>query len=74
MANTISEQDHYLSSLIQKCKYENDVDRQIELLKQINSALPKSIRIEFPSLITNDYVSKALDIIEERVIKVAIAV
>ncbi len=58
-------------SLIRKCRYEEHdcIDRQIELLNQINSALPKRLRINLPSLITNDYVDKALDIIEERIIK-----
>ena len=42
------------------------MDIQAELLEQINGALPKSLRIQLPSLITNDYVAKALDIIEDR--------
>ena len=58
---------HQILSLIQKCRYdEEDVDIQAELLRQINGALPKSLRIQLPSLITNDYVAKALDIIEDR--------
>jgi hypothetical protein len=56
-----------ISSLIRKCRYdETDVDRRAELLKQINTALPKRLRIQLPSLITNDYVTKALDMIEDR--------
>jgi hypothetical protein len=62
-----------LSSLIRDCRYEdNDVDRQIELLQEINLRLPKSIRVRLPSLITNDYVAKALDIIEERVASISL--
>ena len=58
---------HQISSLIRKCRYdEEDVDVQAELLRQINAALPKSLRVQLPSLITNDYVAKALDIIEDR--------
>ena len=61
---------HQISSLIEKCRYdEEDVDRQAELLRQINAALPKTLRIQLPSLITNDYVAKALDTIEDRLIK-----
>ncbi len=65
----------HLLSLISKCRYEenDDVDRQIDLLDQINSALPKTLRIDLPSLITNDYIGKALDIIEKRIIKMSIA-
>lgn len=63
---------HHISSLIRKCRYdETDVDRQAELLKQINAALPKSLRIKLPSLITDDYVARALDLIEDRLIKKA---
>lgn len=72
--NNKNRNDHdFISSLIRKCRYENnnhnDVDGRIELLQQINSSLPKSIRIKMPSLITDDYVDKALDIIEERIIR-----
>jgi hypothetical protein len=65
----------HLLSLISKCRYEenDDVDRQVELLNQINSTLPKTVRINLPSLITNDYIGKALDIIEERIRKMSMA-
>ena len=54
-------------SLIARCRYQSDVDKQIQMLRAINSALPKSLRLQMPSLLTNDYVSRALDIIEDRV-------
>jgi len=54
-----------LSSLIQQCRYEIDVDKQFELLQKINSLLPKTIRLRMPSLITDDYIRTALDIIDE---------
>ena len=56
---------HILSSLIQQCRYEIDVDKQFELLQKINSLLPKTIRLRMPSLITDDYIRTALDIIDE---------
>jgi hypothetical protein len=61
--------------LISRCRYQDidDVDRQIELLNQINSAVPKRVRRNLLSLITNDYVSKALDILEERIIRMPMA-
>jgi hypothetical protein len=54
-----------LSSLIQQCRYEIDVDKQFELLQRINLLLPKSIRLRIPSLITDDYIRTALDRIDE---------
>ena len=58
---------HYnvLTSLIQQCHSEMDVDKQFELLQKINVLLPKSIKLRMPSLITDDYIRKALDRIEE---------
>jgi hypothetical protein len=57
-----------MTSLIAKCRYQSDVDKQIRILHTINSALPKSIRLQMPSLLTNDYVSRALDIIEDGIL------
>jgi hypothetical protein len=54
-----------LSSLIQQCRYEMDVDKQFELLQKINSLLPKSIKLRMPSLITDDYIRTALDRVDE---------
>jgi hypothetical protein len=54
-------------ALIASCRYQSDVDKQIQMLHAINSALPNSLRLQMPSLLTNDYVSRALDIIEDRV-------
>lgn len=38
----------------------------MEMLLELNDSLPKSLRLDVPSLITNAYVRKALDLIEER--------
>jgi hypothetical protein len=57
-----------ITSLIASCRYQNDVDKQIYILHAINSALPKPLRLQMPSLLTNDYVSRALDIIEDRIL------
>ena len=54
-------------TIIARCRYQSDVDKQIRILHTINSALPKSLRLQMPSLLTNDYVSRALDIIEDRI-------
>ena len=58
---------HILSSLIQQCRSEVDVDKQFALLQKINSLLPKASRLRMPSLITDDYIRTALDIIDEYV-------
>ena len=52
--------------MIGRCRYERNVDDQIYLLNEINESLPRMKRVRFPSLMTNDYVSRALDIIEEQ--------
>lgn len=57
-----------ITSLISRCRYQSDVDEQIRLLHAINSALPEPLRLQMPSLLTNDYVSRALDIVEDRVL------
>jgi hypothetical protein len=57
-----------ITSLIAMCRYQNDVDKQIRILHVINSALPKPLQLKMPSLLTNDYVSRALDIIEDRIL------
>ena len=57
-----------INSLIARCRYQSDVDKQIRILHAINSALPKSHRLQMPTLLTNDYVSRALDIIEDRIL------
>ncbi|MFL6310353.1 MAG: hypothetical protein ACJ70Z_04660 [Nitrososphaera sp.] len=57
-----------VTSLIALCRDQSDVDKQITILHAINSGLPKSLRLQMPSLLTNDYVTRALDIIEDRVL------
>lgn len=54
--------------LIRECRNEHDVDRQIQMLENINSRLPRSQKLKLPLLITNDYIHKALDIVEERLL------
>ena len=54
--------------LIQQCRTETNLDIQINILYRINETLPDSVRIKVPSLLTNDYVSRALDIIEDKLL------
>ncbi|MDP8886832.1 MAG: hypothetical protein M3M91_03470 [Thermoproteota archaeon] len=46
-----------------------DVDKQFALLQKINLMLPKASRLSIPSLITDDYIRTALDIIDEYLIE-----
>ena len=51
--------DNILRS-IQKCNQEQDINEKIQILRFINSVLPKEIQLTIPSLITDDYVESAL--------------
>lgn len=44
---------------------ENSIDEKVKLLEDLNRLLPEGTRLSIPSLITNDYVSKAVNIVEE---------
>ena len=59
---------HELRRMIEICRSEPELDRQIEFLQQINKSLPSSIQVEIPWLVTNDIVDRALDKIEEATI------
>jgi len=50
---------------------EPNTERRLNLLLQLNDSLPENIKLAMPSLITNAYVRRALDIIEERMILAA---
>ena len=43
----------------------NDIDQQVRLLEELNTLLPTEQRLLLPSLFTNDYVSRAVNLIEE---------
>jgi hypothetical protein len=45
---------------IEKCDHEQNIDKKIQILRFINSLLPKEIQLRIPSLITDDYVESAL--------------
>ena len=52
---------------ISAIRAERDVEKRLGMLQELNDSLPDSTRIDMPSLITNAYVRRALDIIEDRV-------
>jgi hypothetical protein len=47
---------------------ERNVEKRMRMLQDLNESLPSAIRLEMPSLITNAYVRRALDIIEDKTI------
>jgi hypothetical protein len=59
-----------IQSLLQKCRYEKNIDAQIDILFQVNKCLPYDMQLKLPSLFTDDYVRTALDTIEEKLLVV----
>jgi hypothetical protein len=52
--------------LVQSCIDSSDIDQRVEILERINRLLPVESRIKLPTFITNDYINKTLDLLEER--------
>ena len=52
--------------LIQSCIDTSDIDQRVEISERINRLLPVESRIKLPTFITNDYINKTLDLLEER--------
>jgi hypothetical protein len=55
-----------LHSRLSEVREEKNTDRRIMKLKKLNNSLPSDKQLEMPSLITNAYIRRALDVIEER--------
>jgi len=58
--------EHELRNLIDACRSEPNLDRQVAVLCRINQGLPEPLQLKMPSLLTDDYVIRALDIIEAK--------
>ena len=52
--------------LVQTCIETSDIDKRVELLQRINRLLPEDSIIKLPAFITNDYIDRTLDLLEER--------
>ena len=52
---------------ISAIRYELNTEKRLSMLQRLNDSLPDDIKLDIPSLITNAYVRKALDMIEERI-------
>jgi hypothetical protein len=50
-----------------QCRDEEDIDRQVSILFRANAMLPESMQLRIPSLITDDYIQKALFEIEKQI-------
>ena len=53
---------------ISAIRNEPNTEKRLRMLQQLNGSLPEDMRLDMPSLITNAYVRKALDMIEERLL------
>ncbi len=56
---------------ISAIRNEPDTEKRLRMLLQLNGSLPENMKLDMPSLITNAYVRKALDMIEERILVTA---
>ena len=52
--------------LIQTCIETADIDKKVEILQRINRMLPVENMIKLPAFITNDYIDRTLELLEER--------
>jgi hypothetical protein len=57
-----------LLNRISTIREEHDTEKRLRMLQQLNESLSKDIKLDMPSLITNAYVRRALDMIEERLL------
>ena len=61
--NSLQEMLNHISTI----RGEPDTEKRLKMLQELNDSLPRNIKLQMPSLITNAYVRKALDLIEERI-------
>jgi hypothetical protein len=52
--------------LVQSCLDTSDINKRVEILQRINRLLPVESMIKLPAFITNDYIDRTLDLLEER--------
>jgi hypothetical protein len=64
LATTIHH-SNIIAKLVEDCYNESDIDKKVQMLFKIDSLLPKTYRINIPSLITDDYIGTALFQIEK---------
>ena len=52
--------------LVQSCIESSDIDKRVRILQRINCLLPVESKIKLPAFITNDYIDRTLELLEER--------
>ena len=68
MSTNITIRHHaIIAKLVEDCYEEEDIDKKVQILYKINSLLPKPCSINIPSLITDDYIDRALYRIEKNI-------
>jgi hypothetical protein len=51
---------------MKRCMDTEEVDKRMDLLQYLNDLLPTKYKVQLPTFITNDYIDKALYVLEER--------
>lgn len=46
-----------ITELVQKCRNERDIDRQLKILLVVNAMLPPTKKLHVPSYLTDDYIN-----------------
>jgi hypothetical protein len=52
--------------LVKACIETSDIDKRVGILQRINRLLPVECMVKLPAFITNDYIDRTLDLLEER--------
>jgi hypothetical protein len=68
IVNSMNNKSQVLLNRISTIRGEHDTEKRLRMLQQLNESLSKDIKLDMPSLITNAYVRRALDMIEERLL------
>jgi hypothetical protein len=56
----------HLAKIIAECIESRELNKRLELLEKINAKLSLEVRIELPTLLTNNYLNKKLYLLEEQ--------
>jgi len=58
----------HLAKIIAECMESRELNKRLELLEKINAMLSLEVRIELPTLLTNNYLNKKLYLLEEQLL------
>jgi hypothetical protein len=56
-----------LNQIIRKCLETNEIDKRAKLIQYLNKILPADLKIQLPTLITNNSINKIIYSLEERI-------